>query len=141
VKPEIFHDYQKDLIDHLVSKEYLHIDTQENVKIKNDIFIYLIGELHRNEVVSYWHYPKEVWKYWMKWKNNFIRFGNSLLSKQEIRFFNYNLNMKGYTNGLNIRNKYLHGSNSGSEKEQEFEYYILLKLVILALIKITDDLV
>jgi hypothetical protein len=142
VKLENFHDYQKDLIGHLVSEEYLHIDTQDNVKVKNDIFIYLIGELHRNEVISYWHYPKEVREVLDEMEqNNFIRFGNSLLSEQEIHFFNYNLNMKGYTNGLNIRNKYLHGSNSGSEKEQEFEYYILLKLVILALIKITDDLV
>jgi hypothetical protein len=141
VKLDNFRDYQKDLIGKLVSEDYLIVDSDDNVRIKNDILIYLIGDLHRNEVISYWHFPKEVQEVLDKMeRENFIRFENTLFSEHEINFYNYYLNKKGYTNGLNIRNKYLHGSNSGSEKEHEIEYYILLTLVILALLKITDDL-
>lgn len=125
----------------MVSEDYLIIDQDDHVKIKNDILIYLIGDLHRNEVISYWHFPKEVRDVLDDMeRENFIRFENSLFTEPEINYYNYYLNKKGFTNGLNIRNKYLHGSNSGSEKEHEIEYYILLTLVILTLLKIFDDL-
>lgn len=133
--------HQQDLIQQLITEGYLLLDSQGYLKMKNDIFIYLIGELHRNEVINYWHYPKEVQEILDEMeKEDMIYFDNNLLSKPEINFYNYYLNKKGYTNGLNIRNKYLHGSNSGSEEQHKIEYYILLKLVILVLLKIHDDL-
>lgn len=141
VKMENFANYQQELIKHLVSEGYLVIGSDNYVKMKNDILIYLIGELHRNEVISYWHFPKEVREVLDEMeRDNMICFENTLFSEPEISYYNYYLNKKGYTNGLNIRNKYLHGSNSGSEKEHEFEYYILLKLIVLTLLKIVDDL-
>lgn len=142
VKLEDFKDYQKGAIGQLISEDYLLIDANNNVKIKNQILISLVGDLHRNEVISYWHYPEITRNVIDEMVNeNLIKFESTLLSKQETNFFNYYLNKKGFTNGLNIRNKYLHGTNTGSEKEHEYEYYILLKLIILALLKITDDLI
>lgn len=141
VKMETFADYQQDLIKRLISEGHLSIDSREIVRMKNDIQIFLIGELHRNEVISYWHYPKEVREVLDEMEgNNMIRFEDTLFSEPEISYYNYYLNKKEYTNGLNIRNKYLHGSNSSSEREHKTEYYILVMLVILALLKIVDDL-
>jgi hypothetical protein len=71
---------------------------------------------------------------------NLIKYENTLFSKQEVNYFNFYLNKKEFTNGRNIRNKYLHGTNKGLEKTHEYEYYILLRLIILTLLKITDDL-
>lgn len=140
VKMEHFANYQQDVINHLITEGYLVIDDQECLKMKNDILIYLIGEIHRNEVVSYWHFPKEVREVLDEMEsNNLIRFTDTFLSEPEMNYFNYYLNKKGFTNGLNIRNKYLHGSNSGSEEEHEYEYYILLTLIILSILKIVDD--
>jgi hypothetical protein len=73
-------------------------------------------------------------------RDGLVKFDSTLFSKQEIDYLNYHLNKKGFTNGLDIRNKYLHGSNSGSEKGHKNEYYILLRLIILVLLKIVDDL-
>ena len=141
VKFENFADFQQGLIKQLISEGYLFQDIYDNVKMTDDVLIYLIGELHRDGVLSYWHYPKEVRDLMDEMeKNNLIRFGNTLFSEPELSYYNYYLNMKGYTNGLNIRNKYLHGSNSSSEKVHEYEYYILIQLTILALLKIVDDL-
>jgi hypothetical protein len=72
--------------------------------------------------------------------NNLIVFDNSLFTEEERRYFNYYLNKKEFTNGLDLRNKYLHGSNSKSVDEHERDYYILLKLLILAIHKINEDL-
>lgn len=142
VKLENFKDYQKGAIGQLISEGYLIVDSNSNVKIKNQTQISLIGDLHRNEVISYWHYPEETRNVIDEMATkNLIKFESTLLSKQETNFFNYYLNKKGYTNGLNIRNKYLHGTNTGSENEHKHEYYILLKLIILSLLKITDDLI
>lgn len=141
VKMEHFLNYQVELVKNLIADGYLFIDSNGHVKITDDIMIYLIGELHRNEVISYWHFPTEVRDVLDEMqRSDYIRFENTLFTRQEISYFNYYLNMKGYTNGLNIRNKYLHGSNSGSEKQHEMEYYILLTLLIIALLKIHDDL-
>jgi len=141
VKLENFKDYQKDVIRQLISEDYLIVDTNNNVKIKKQILLSLIGDLHRDEVISYWHYPLEIRNVIDEMNSeNFVKFETTLFSKQEINFFNYYLNKKEYTNGLDIRNKYLHGTNRGSEKEHEYEYYILLKLIILTLLKIADDL-
>ncbi len=136
-----FHNYQQPLINHLIAEGYLHIDDDGHVKMKKDIELYLLGDLHRNEVLSYWYYPAEVRNVIDEMeRDGLVKFDNTLFSKQETDYLNYHLNKKGFTNGLNIRNKYLHGSNSGSEKEHKNEYYILLRLVILVLLKIADDL-
>lgn len=103
--------------------------------------IYLIGDLYRNEVISYWHFPKAVREVLDEMeRENYIRLEDNLLTEQEINYFNYYLNRKSFTNGLDIRNKYLHGSNSGSEKEHQFEYNILLTLIILTIFEMVDDL-
>lgn len=43
-------------------------------------------------------------------------------------------------NGHDLRNKYLHGSNNSSEKTYESDYIIILRILIIILIKINDDL-
>jgi hypothetical protein len=137
-----FKNYQRDIINMLINEDYLHIDENDFVKIKNPIFISLIEDLHRDEVLNYWYYPEEVRNVIdeMLLKNLLIS-KSTLFSEQEMKYFNFYLNKKEFTNGLDLRNKYLHGTNTTSEKEHEYEYYILLKLIILALLKIEGDLV
>lgn len=65
---------------------------------------------------------------------------NTLFTKQEASYFNFYLNKKEFTNGLDLRNKYLHGTNSASKQQHKNEYYILLRLIILVSLKIDDDL-
>jgi len=142
VKLADFANFQQDIINHLIKERHLGLSVNGNIEMKNDVMIYFIGELYRDEVISYWHFSSEAREVLDEMeKGKMIRFANTLLTEPEINYYNYYLNKKGYTNGYNIRNKYLHGSNSGSESKHQLEYFILLKLIILTLLKIKDDLI
>ncbi len=65
---------------------------------------------------------------------------NTLFSRLERNYLNFYLNKKEFTNGYDLRNKYLHGTNTFSENEHKNDYYRLIKLIILTLFKIDDDI-
>lgn len=137
-----FHDYQKHIISKLIQDNHLFIDSNGHIRIKLEIRMFLISELNKNEVISYWHYREAIRNEIDEMVDeNLLYYENTLFTKPELNYFNFYLNKKEFTNGLDIRNKYLHGTNTGSEKEHENEYYILIKLIILALLKIEDDLI
>ncbi len=136
-----FENYQLHTISHLINQGYLHIDTDDYVKIGRDIFMYIVKELNEDEVINYWYYPASVRTTIDEMVNEgLLRFENTLFTKPELNYFNYYLNKKEFTNGLDLRNKYLHGTNKSSERVNEYEYYVLVKLIILIVIKIEDDL-
>ena len=49
------------------------------------------------------------------------------------------LNMHKFSNGLDLRNKYCHGNNPIDENVSENNYYQILKIVCLVIIKINDE--
>ena len=137
----LFKDYQKEIINHLIDEGYLSINKNGRINFKNPIFIHVIKELHENEVINYWHFPEIVRTEIDKMLESKLLFSeNKLFSKPEIDYLNFHLNKKQFTNGLDLRNKYLHGTNTSSEEEHEQEYHILLKILILTLLKIENDL-
>ena len=137
-----FANHQRPRIDKLIEDDYLLLDDSNFVRIKKTFMLFLIGELHHSNVISYWHYPEAIrWTMDDMAAENLITFSNTLFSREELNYFNYHLNKKEYTNGFDLRNKYLHGTNTTSEKEHELDYFTLLKLLILVLLKIEDDLI
>lgn len=73
-------------------------------------------------------------------EKNHVCFESTLFSRNEQDYFDYYLNKTKFTNGYDIRNKYLHGTNSNDKKQYEADYYRILKLIIIIIIKINDDL-
>lgn len=141
IKIEDFENYQKREIEKLINDKYLLINEYGYIKIKNDIQIFIIGQIHLNEVVSYWIYPKLVREEIDNLLNdNLLKYENTLFSIPEKNYINYYLNKKEYTNGFDLRNKYLHGTNSFSDDEHKMDYFRLLKIIILTLLKIEDDI-
>jgi len=71
-----------------------------------------------------------------------IYFEDTLFSKPEQSYFNFILNKSEFTNGWGLRNKYLHGTQANPEEtEKHKEVYLkYLNLIVLALLKIEDDL-
>jgi hypothetical protein len=103
--------------------------------------IYILRELHYEEVMSFWHYPKNIRELIEELVNqNLVYFESSLFSKNEQDYFDYLLNKSKFTNGHDIRNRYLHGTNSNDEQQYETDYYLILKLFAIIVIKINDDL-
>lgn len=141
VKLDDFHNYQQYELNRLLNENYLIINEQGIIKIENDIKIFIIGQIHLNEVVSYWIYPQLIRDVIDEMaQQGLLKFENTLLTIPEKNYFNYYLNKKEYTNGFDLRNKYLHGTNSFSEDEHKFDYHMLLKIIILTLLKIEDDI-
>lgn len=66
---------------------------------------------------------------------------SSLLTEAEGKYFNLLLNKVDFSNGPELRNKYLHGSQVNAEGEDaHFQTYITaLKLTIALIIKVNDD--
>ena len=75
-------------------------------------------------------------------RGNLIKFESSLFSKPEQSYFNYYLNKSEFTNGFDLRNSYIHGTQPNPEevKIHEQAYFSYLKLLVLALLKIDNDL-
>jgi hypothetical protein len=141
IKLNDFKPYQKRTIEDLIQNEYLIIDSDNFVRIKEETLLLIIKELSLNEVVSYWHYSKSIRLDIDKMvEKGFLKYGETLFSESERKYFNYYLNKKEFTNGFDLRNKYSHGTNTFEEKVQKNDYFILLKILILILLKIEDDL-
>lgn len=64
---------------------------------------------------------------------------SSLLSKPEWEYFNYILNKSEFSNGLDLRNRYIHDTNSLDERSQKHDYIVLLKIFIILVIKINEE--
>lgn len=136
-----FENYQKDSINQLIEDGYLKINQNNQIEIGQITLIYIIRELYKNEVLSYWHYPKFVRNEIDKLiENKSFTVEDTLLTVKEKNYFNYYLNKKEFTNGYDLRNQYLHGTNTFSENRHHSDYYLLLKIIILALLKIEDDI-
>ena len=125
--------------------KYLEEDNDEILTIAKKKELKIFKDLHINEVISYWKYSKKYRVVIEKLVNKkiFSYKNDTLLSIPEIKYYNYVLNNKEFNNGLELRNKYIHGSYYRGQDEENLHmqnYMILIKLFILIIIKINDDL-
>ena len=64
---------------------------------------------------------------------------NTLFSRPEQDYLKYILNRSKYSDGLDLRNKYMHGTYSIDAEMQKNDYYELLKILILYIGKINEE--
>lgn len=64
---------------------------------------------------------------------------STLFSKPEVDYLNYALNKSSFSNGLDLRNKYLHATYLMDVAVQYRDYIELLKIMVLIIIKINDE--
>ena len=140
VKLEEYPEYEQKDLENLIEKGYIMIDEDGYIKIKNMIVVNIFSQLYYNEVISYWKYPKKIRKIIEELcKKGILKFQNKLLSNSESDY----LNKASFVNGYDLRNKYIHGcqpNGKNSEATHQNNYYLFLKLLILLIIKINDDL-
>jgi hypothetical protein len=136
-----FKNYQRPAIEKFINDGYLAENQDGFVKIHKVPELFVIGKLHKDEVISYWHFPQGIRTVIDQMQEEgLIYFGKTLFSEPEQKYFNFYLNKSDFTDGLDLRNKYLHGTNSDSDEEHRNSYFIYLKLFVLALIKVVNDL-
>jgi hypothetical protein len=130
-------------INYLIDKGFIVLDKSGFIKVINLARVIILKDLYDNEVASFHHYPIVVKEEAVHMaEQNMILFESSLFSKPEQSYFNYFLNKSEFTNGIDLRNSYLHGTqaNPKEAREHEYAYFRYLKLFVLVLLKIEDDL-
>lgn len=144
IKPEECQRFEQNNLNTLILKGYLEINKDGYLQFKNKEKIDIFRDINYNGVACYWKYPSNYQKEIDNLINEgILRTGNTLFSEPEIDYLNYYLNKSEFNNGLDIRNMYIHGSqpgNSGSDSIHEVNYMRILKIFVLAIIKINDDL-
>jgi hypothetical protein len=135
-----FESYQCDRLHHLFELEYLYVDHNGNLKIKDENQLFVLKQLYKEEVINYWHYSEECRVIIDQMVDDDIMyFEDTLFNRLEQSYFNYYLNKKEFTNGLDLRNSFMHGTNPDSENELIKLYYVLLRIIVLTILKIDDD--
>lgn len=135
-----FEKNRKGYIQRFIDDNYLKVDENGFIKPENENLLIVIGILYNNDVINYWHFPEKIRKQIDEMESrDMVSFSGSLFSKAEQDYFNFHLNNR-FSNGLWLRNKYVHATNSHNESEQENDYNILLNLLVLLVLKIENDL-
>ncbi|MDW9379699.1 hypothetical protein [Chryseobacterium sp. JV558] len=135
-----FENNRKGYIQRFIDDNYLKVDENGYIKPENENLLNLIGILYNNDVISYWHFPEKMRKQIDEMESHdMVGFSGSLFSRAEQDYFNFYLNNR-FSNGLWLRNKYVHATNSHNESEQENDYNILVNLLVLLVLKIENDL-
>ena len=139
-----YHSYQMGRIDYLIEKGYISKENDGMLHCRKKSEILLLKQLyefHSCPAHIFGETDTEILEEMEK--NGWIEKDNHLLSVEERNYFDYYLNNSKYTNGPALRNRYVHGNNAAPDKENihRNNYYRLLILLILELLKIEDDLI
>jgi hypothetical protein len=144
VKYSSYEEHQKPQLNYLIDKGFINIDSNDFIQITNPARLIILKDLYLNEVASFYRYSFELRQEAQQMEvEKIIFFDSTLFSKPEQDYFNYFLNKSEFTNGLDLRNSYLHGTQAKPDEIQkhEYAYFTYLKLLILTFLKIEDDLI
>ncbi|MGL5621638.1 hypothetical protein [Cetobacterium sp.] len=141
LKFEMFESFQIEYLKWLVNEKIIHEDEDKILRLTDINLIYIVKEFYMKEVINYWRCHSSVRKKLDELlANNEVIFENKLFTRGEIDYLNYHLNKSSFGNSLDLRNRYAHGTHSNDDLEHKNNYYIFLKLIVIIIIKINDDL-
>lgn len=141
IKYDDYEKFQKDILDTLISKGIIEI-SNGFIVLKDTITVAILKEIYNFDVINKYDFHSTFHdKINELVDNGFLSEYSSLLSIPEINYFNYLLNRSEYRNGLEIRNRYIHGNQQvlSNEKLDKTNYMILLRIFIILIIKINDE--
>lgn len=141
LKLEMFENYQIKYLKWLIDEKIIHEDEEKILRLTDINLIYIVKEFYMKEVINYWRCHSSVRKKLDELlANDEVIFENKLFTRGEVDYLNYHLNKSSFGNSLDLRNRYAHGTHSNDDLEHKNNYYIFLKLIIIIIIKINDDL-
>lgn len=142
VRKEDIIKYELSSLKKLLDEDYIFIDGNGFIRIKNKIQLSILNDLNKNDVISYWKLNENQRKEVDNLVNKgLLKFDSSLFSRPEQDYLNYCLNKSEFINSLDLRNMYGHGTQPfGNENVHYSNYMRFLKLFILIIIKINDEL-
>lgn len=137
-----FADFQRKELDWLIERGSVQIRKDGELKI-NETRVAILEDMYYNEVVCPLHYENSAYYEQVRLfiNSDDFRYERTLFSKPEQDYLSYMLNKASFNNGLDLRNKYIHDTYSLDEDEQIRDYMELLKIMVLIMIKINDELI
>lgn len=129
-----FDESQKKLITKLQQQQLIILNQQNQIIAKKNN-IEVLKDFYENSCICNKAYQKQLNKL-----NIECKYTNSLFSTSEVDYLNFILNKKQFPNGHDLRNKYIHGSQSQNEISQLNDYYLLLMIHCFIALKIYDEL-
>lgn len=121
----------------LESRDTISIDSKGIIHMNNSR-VRLLKDLYDHDVICPSYY-KEQDLIEQLVSSGDLRFESSLFSIPEQHYLNYMLNKSEYSNGLDLRNKYIHSSYPLREEQQKADYLCLLKIFIIVILKINEE--
>ena len=138
VKVEDFAPYQVSTIQWLITRGTLY-ETQEKHLVLNKYRVFVLKDLYDHDVICP-HYHSTGRPIIDELLNcGDLRYGSTLFSEPEQAYLNYHLNQAEFSNGLDLRNRYIHSTYSLDESVQEHDYDCLLRIMALVIMKINEE--
>ena len=138
VRLEDFADFQKRDLQWLIQRNLLATDPIGAI-IPAWKKVRLLKDLYDKGVIVNGYYSDCSTALEELQRQGFIRCESSLFSVPEQQYLNFMLNQAEYSNGHQLRNKYVHGSYPLDETKQQQDYIELLKIMVLIIIKINEE--
>ena len=130
-------DWEMKDLNWLQERGSIYIDEQKIIRI-NGRRVALLRDLYDHDVLCCYYYRnKEILEQLIV--SGDLRYGNTLFSVPEQEYLNYMLNKSEYSNGMDLRNKYIHSTYPLDEKQQQRDYIHLLKIMMLTVLKINEE--
>lgn len=138
-----YEEHQKYKIDFLIDLDIVQVEKDGTLVFVNHSIIEVLKHIWEYSACSYWHLDEQG----MAAANEMIKKGwlitdDHLLSREERKYFSFYTDNVEFTNGYEYRNRYAHGNTPPpSDVNAHTEaYLVLLRLFIILLLKIYDDL-
>lgn len=138
MKRSDFFEYQLPSIDWLIEKEVLYVDDNDILRLNRE-YIAILADMYNHDVVCVQYYGKYKTILTEMKDSNDIRMERTLFSVPETNYLNYMLNRSEYSNGKDLRNKYIHSTYPMEEDVQMQDYMDLLKIMIIIIGKINEE--
>lgn len=132
-----FPDYNRVLINLLIEKNIIYKNKHGYIRLEEDI-TKILKDFYYNKVICI-NYYKNSPVLDSLILNRKVVCESKLFSRQEQEYLNFLLNDRRFDNGPALRNKYSHGNNSINLKDHEKDYFQVLKIIVLIIIKINEE--
>lgn len=132
-----FPDYNRVLINLLIEKNIIYKNEQGYICFEEDI-TRILKDYYYNKVICINYYKNSPVL------DSLISTGkivceSRLFSRLEQEYLNFILNDRLFDNGPALRNKYSHGNNPINVEDHEKDYFQVLKIIVLIIIKINEE--
>ncbi len=130
--------YQEKPIYFLIEHGYVLRDETDNLQI-NKIKCAILKDAYENEVLCPQWVPTWMDEIDRMCSSGDLCYGSTLFSIPEAKYLNYMLNRSEFSNGLDLRNKYIHSTYLSDDNIVMMDYMRLLKIMVLVIGKINEE--